>query len=100
MNTIAINAQVDWVVSRTGSSTWMGVCDALGLTLEGETEEELHSLVHEAQHHLFAGLFEDDELEMFLRDRGWTKTGAMPTSPEDGLRFDVPTSFLARSHAA
>ena len=89
--TIHVKAQIMWAKKQVRSGTWIAVCDALGLTIEAENEAELQSMIEETQHFLFLDLFEDGALDRFLRERGWTTTAPIPaSSPESGVRFDVP----------
>ena len=44
--------QVVWGAMRTARGTLVGICDALGLTIEADDEAELCSLIPEAQHFL------------------------------------------------
>ncbi len=88
--TIQIQATINWLVQRTPSGAWVGVCDPLGLTVEASDEVELRSVIGEAQHYLFLDLLEDGELDRFLRERGWHATAPIPLTIPEGVRFDVP----------
>jgi hypothetical protein len=89
-NTIQIQANIVWNVIRTGSGVLVGVCDPLGLTVEADDESELQSVIGEAHHCLFLDLFEEGELESFLRDHGWRTVGPVPAGLPEGVKFDVP----------
>ena len=91
MTTIQIQARLAWLARKNTRGVWIGVCDALGLTLEAATDSDLKSLIEETHHTLFLDLLEDGELDAFLRDRGWQAMGPLPTHfPDGGVRFDVP----------
>lgn len=98
--TIHIKAQLAWSRKRLQSGAWIAVCDALGLTVEANDEAELRSMIAETHHFLFLDLFQDGELDRFLRDRGWATSTPMPApSPESGVRFEVPFELRPWSHA-
>lgn len=80
-----------WVVKPVRSGRLVAWCDPLGLTIEGDSEADLASMIQEAMHELFVDLLEDGELEQFLRDRGWNALTPIPARmPEQGIVFDVP----------
>jgi hypothetical protein len=92
--TIQIDAKVQWARKRLQSGAWIGVCDALGLTIEASNEAELVSMIEESMSLLFMDIFADGELEQFLQARGWMAKSPIPTGIqagiENGVRFDVP----------
>ncbi len=90
-----------WAVIRRGRGPLVAFCDALGLTVEADNQEELRSVIAEAQHVLMLDLLEDGELPRFLSDRGWTPSVPLPSkAPKMGVRFDVPfTVAPAHGHA-
>jgi len=101
MATIRIDANLEWRVHRGATGVFIGVCDAMGLAVEGDDQLELESVIAETLHFVFLDLLEDDLLERFLHDRGWRVASGVlrkPT-PEDALRFDVPFR-LVPAHAA
>ena len=96
MQIIRINSQVPWLVGETSSGLWVGVCDALGITVQAKSEVELEEVIHESVQLLFTDLFDDGEFDAFLLDRGWT---AHPEGIDrDGdVHFEVPITLLARN---
>lgn len=82
VRTIKIAARVVWIATQTSAKPerWMGVCEELGISTEGETLDELHSLIPETIHLLMTDLVQDDELDAFLREKGWSHT-ADPVVP-------------------
>jgi len=49
---------IGWKVFQSDTSKrWIAICDPLNLTLEGESETELRSLIPEALHLLMTDLF-------------------------------------------
>lgn len=92
--TIQIKANIAWGMKRLSSGGYIGVCDALGLTVEGKDEQELRSMIEETLSVLFLDIFSDGEMEQFLRSHGWMARSPLPTEIqsgiENGVQFDVP----------
>jgi hypothetical protein len=57
--------------------------------MEADSIDELHSLIPEAIHLLMVDLVEDNELDEFLQDRGWTAR-----RDEDGADFEVDVPWM------
>ncbi len=92
---VTINTSVPWRVAQSTTTRHIvGVCDPLNLCLEADSEAELHSLIPEAIHLLMKDLFEDNELDKFLRDKGWQAVG-LPARPDSDVQFDVPWHIIA-----
>ena len=51
---------------------WVGICDVLALTVESETWAELMEDIALILDAMFQDLLAGNELDPFLRDRGWT----------------------------
>lgn len=95
MMVIRINGQMQlsWQIARA-KTAWVGVCDALKLTLEGDTYVEVCSVADEVLNDLLRDLLRTGELEKFLSDMGWRSMTALPKFiPDEGLKFDVPQRF-------
>lgn len=95
---INIQANLAWAVHRSEAGNLIAECEPLGLTLQAESDEELRSLIAEAQHVLFLDLLEDGELEGFLRRHGWTPSGPLPAKAE-GVLFSAPFTMVPQQHA-
>ena len=96
---VRIEANVGWKVFQSPTSKrWIAICDELNLTLEGESETELRSLIPEALHLLLTDLFTDRELEEFLRAKGW-KALNLPARVARGVKFDIPWHIMAARNA-
>lgn len=90
MTTIQVQAQLAWLMQPTHRGRRvMAVCEPLGIAMEGDTEEELRSLIPEAIHLLMCDLLADNEFDAFLKERGWTSTKKADGSDGD-VQFDVP----------
>lgn len=96
--TVQIEANLNWEMTQDAETrTWVGRCSALNLNASGDTYFELLEAAAEAMQLLFQDLFEDDELDRFLRRNGWVPS--MSVSREPGKRtprFDVPFTTQRR----
>lgn len=95
---IEVTTHVQWQVERGPSRHYVATCPALGLVMEDPTFEGLEASIEESVQLLMRDLLESNELESFLRQRGWR---AMPQPPvHDGpndVQFDVPYELLVRA---
>ncbi len=86
---------IAWKVFQSPTSRrWIAVCDVLNLCLEGDSENELRSLIPEAIHLLMTDLLVDRELDQFLREQGWHALN-LPAYPRGNIKFDVPWHIVA-----
>ncbi len=96
LTTVVINAKLSWRAfkARGGRGNWIAVCEPLGLTIESERYSELAEDVGDAIDLMFRDLLRNNDLDRFLRQRGWTRgRGALPVRVADA-RFDVPFDLL------
>jgi hypothetical protein len=97
--TVKIEANVAWKVFQSPmSKRWIGVCDELNLCVEADSETELRSLIPESLHLLMKDLLGDEELDQFLRDKGWQAMN-LPVRPVGEVQFDVPWHIIAAEGA-
>ena len=85
-----------WFVTRDPKSgMFVGECEPLKLTAEGESQMELIRDMNDAVQELFRFLTEGNEFHSFLRRAGWDVQVPLPPKarPEE-LEFDVPWSVL------
>ena len=99
--TVELNIKLQWRLERTARGAYVGVCDAIGLALEADSEPELREVVAEGLHFFLLGHLEDGTLEGYLRSKGWTSNQPLPrgTLRGDDVRFNVPWE-LQPVHAA
>lgn len=87
---VQIQAQILWEVHHDPESNkWIGVCRMLNLNAVGDTWGEFVECANEAMQLLFEDLFEDGELEEFLRLNGWHPQTPLPARGTR-TRFDIP----------
>ena len=55
------------------SDRWIGECKILGIVLEADSLDELHSLFSESISLLFVDLAESGDMDKFMKERGWYK---------------------------
>lgn len=78
-HTHEIESLIGWQAFRsTSNDVWIAQCDALGLTLEAKTLDDLHSLIPEALSDLLTDLIEEGDLDAFLREKGWSAVDISP----------------------
>ncbi|MBA3526151.1 MAG: hypothetical protein H0T82_04440 [Sphingomonas sp.] len=93
MSIIRLNANIAWMAERGADSNhWIGICDVLGISTEADSLDELHGLIPEAIHLLMVDLVEDDDLDEFLQDRGWT---ASQEETDGDFEVKVPWFLVA-----
>jgi hypothetical protein len=88
---VQVDANIPWSVAQDPETgTWIGVCDALNLNAVGDTWIDFQQSANEAIQTLFLDLFEDGELDAYLRRNGWTTRGGALPPPTVKPAFDVP----------
>lgn len=98
MAVMHIDAEIPWRIDRADGERWVGICDPLGLTVESETWSELMEDIALTLDAMLNDLLSSNELDQFLRERGWTAHGPTRAGAES-VRFDVPfIPALVRSH--
>ncbi len=90
-------AQLQWRASLAPSGVWIGVCDAMNLSTEANSLDELHSVINESIQLLFFDLLTDNELDRFLSDHGWKAAQMIPhhVANQADIKFDVPWELVA-----
>lgn len=86
---VRIQAKVDWRAVRAKGGSWVAACDPLKITLQSETWAELMEDIALALDAMLNEMLKSNELERFLKDRGWKLVGTVPNRPRK-VRFDVP----------
>lgn len=95
---IEVNGQVQWEVAQSSAGRWIGVCRPLGLTMEGDSLDDLYNNISESVQLLMEDLMDSGELDAFLRHRGWQAMPAPAGSQQQGpVEFQVPYDLLVRS---
>ena len=93
--TIEVESDLQWTAVHTRSGVWVAECEALGVTMEGDSLDDLHAVIGEACGALFADLLEDGELDEFLRSRGWRASELPDASAGQEVEFEVPWYLVA-----
>ena len=93
---VEIKGDIPWLVTRSRTGPWMGICEPLELTTQADTWSELMTDISWAMEAVFEDLLETGDLETFLRDLGWTTQPVYtPHARFRKVKFDVPF-FLRR----
>lgn len=96
---IEIQAQVPWQARQTASSRWIAICEPMNLSTEANSLDELYSVINETMQLVLTDLLEDNELDSYLRDRGWTALN-MPSHVSADVEFNVPWHLVAEGARA
>jgi hypothetical protein len=92
---VSIESKVQWQVARSATSgRWIGVCQPMNLAMEANSLDELSEVIKESIHLLLIDLLQDNELDQFLRDRGWTALNMPRCDVTGDVEFDVPLELL------
>ena len=84
-----LKGEVTWYCEHdTTCGKWVGICDDLSLTVQADTQRELHSSIWEAMDELFKMLVEEGELKNFLVEHGWYLE-----QPESRSISDLPVNI-------
>ena len=74
---------------RGKGGNWVAVCEPLKIAVQAETWSDLMEDFGLTLDAILKDLLGSNELEKFLRDRGWQLSGTIPQRTEN-VRFDVP----------
>lgn len=91
---ITVQGQIQWKATQVSSDRWLGVCDAMNLSMEGDTLDELYSLIDESIALVLTELLSENQLETYLSERGWHAT-IPDIDDEENVEFDVPWQLIA-----
>ena len=89
LNVVRIQANLRWQCFAGRGGHWIGVCDPLKLTVQGDTWADLMEDIGHTLDAMLKDLLESNELEKFLRDHNWSMVGQVPLRRK-AIRFDVP----------
>ena len=89
MTLIRVESNLKWDIVQGKGGAWVGICEPLKLTVQGETWAELMEDIGLTLNAVLVDLLAANELPAFLRDRGWRLLTALPPRSEE-VRFDVP----------
>lgn len=92
MTIVKVEAAVNWKYFRGAGGNWIAICDPLALTVQSETWAFLMEDIAETLNAMFKDLLASNELNRFLRDRGWQPIGMLPSNHDD-IWFDVPINI-------
>ena len=100
MEPVVVNIQVQstlqWQVMQGASpKRWIAVCDPMNLAVEADSLPELQSVIGETIHLTFVDLLLDNELDSFLRAKGWTARGIpAQAKTQNDVVFNVPWELI------
>ena len=87
---VQVRANLSWLVARDAATgVFIGVCQPLNLNAVGDSWGEFMQCANEATSLLLTDLFEDGELDTFLRRNGWSLISDVPVNGRP-VRFEAP----------
>jgi hypothetical protein len=89
-----LQGSVQWRVTREPSGRLVGVCDPLGVVLEGTDMNDLDACIREAIQLIFTDLLRNGQLETFLLARGWQPSMRIPDPNHEPVHFEPPIQLL------
>lgn len=95
---VQVNAKLQWQTQRAQGGNWVAFCEPLKLTFQAETWANLLEDIALGLDAMLKDLMVNNELDRFLRDRGWTTMGPIPAEPKN-IRFDIPFYILPAPNA-
>ena len=93
--TIHVESNLQWKAIHSESGVWVAACEPLGVTMEADTLDELYEVIGESCSVLFLDLYEDDQLDSFLRSRGWSASDLPESTSGKPVEFEVPWNLVA-----
>lgn len=94
-----IQGRIRWKISEQPSGRLVGVCDSLGITLEGTDWNDLHACIREAMHLFMSDLLNNGQLESYLLARGWQPESALPPPGQEPVHFEPPYELVIQGLA-
>ena len=93
--TIEVTSKLEWRAVRSAtSSRWIGICDAMNLSIEADSLDELASVIDETLNLVLIDLLSDNMLDQYLRKHGWSARH-VPANANEDVRFDLPWHLAA-----
>lgn len=94
-NMIRVHADLEWQIDQSKSlPVWIGVCDALNLTVQSDSWRELAEDISETLDAIFLDLIVEDELSEFLQKNGWELEDEIPSEMPQNVKFDIPFAIV------
>lgn len=94
-NMIRVHANLEWQINQSKSlPVWIGICDALNLTVQSDSWRELAEDISETLDAIFLDLIGENQLGEFLQKNGWELEGDIPSHIPQDVKFDIPFSIV------
>jgi len=89
---VRIEGELGWrVIEEPENAGWVGVCDALGISVEGATWKEFTEAANEAVDYIVRTHLAEGTLTEFVRKHGWRLSPPLPAEVHpDDVELDVP----------
>jgi hypothetical protein len=89
--TVTIMANLSWRIYGLDNGKFLGICDALHITLEDDSFPDLMESMQESLNLLFMDLHQSGDFDRFLREKGWRLFSPMPARITKQTTFRVPS---------
>jgi len=86
---VRVDGKVPCNILHTKGGNWVAICEPLKLTLQAETWANLMEDIAFTLDAILKDLLSSNELNKFLKDKGWKLIGRIPRHSTD-MRFDLP----------
>jgi len=90
---IHVEGNVPWRWRKGSGGNYVAICDALRITLQARSYQELMDDIADSLDALLKDLLESNEFDQFMHDQGWRLLAPIPARPKD-VKFDVPFSIV------
>jgi len=87
---IRINGNVNFNILQTNKRNWIAVCEPLKLTFQADTWANLMEDIAHTLDAILKDLLSSNELDKFLKDKGWNVIGRIPAKQSPDMFFDLP----------
>jgi len=91
---VETNGPVEWQVNLSSPRQWIGVCEPLGLTAEGDSLDDLRQNIERSIQRLMEHLNSTGEFDSFLRERGWRGMPAAGKPQQDPAQYRMPIQLV------
>ena len=92
---IRIRADLEWRIEQSAEMpVWIGICDALQLTVQSDSWRELAEDISETLDVIFFDLIAENQLNEFLASKGWNLESEIPSQLPPDVKFDVPFAIV------
>lgn len=95
---VQVATSLRWEVTKTDEGPFVGVCESLGIAMEGDTLDDLYASIDQSVQMVMNDLLRNGELDEFLISRGWQPIPQFPRrGTNEPVQFNVPIELLMQA---